>query len=105
MNRATTLALDLAAVTILAVALSWLGPIAIDASHTAPTYASYGYTPDAAADAVDRSRAADQRACETLHGPHAVAVQLPDGQHRCTDKHGRRLSARSAVTVISKAQP
>lgn len=43
------------------------------------------------ADAVEASRAQDIAQCRAVHGPNAAAVWLPDGQHRCTDKHGRRL--------------
>lgn len=82
--------IDALSVTALALALGWLGPIALDSRG--PAYSSYGHVEqDASADAVDASRTADQRQCEAQAGPHSVAVQLPDGQHRCADKHGRLL--------------
>jgi hypothetical protein len=92
------LALSLTPVLLLAGSLAWLGPW-LDGTPT-PTYSSYGYTaPDPVRAAVAESEAADQAHCEALYGPHAVALQLPDGQHRCVDKHGRRLSAHSVITV------
>lgn len=96
-----------AATALIAITLSGVGNL-LDglgrALHDSRTYASYGYegsaTADAISRAVDSSLAADQRQCEDLHGPNAVAMQLPDGSHRCADKHGRRL-ARNAVTIPS----
>lgn len=93
-----------AAVLLIVACLAWLGPW-LDEEPTRP-YSSYGYVaPDTAANAVAESEAADQAHCEALHGPHAVAVRLPDGQHRCADKHGRRLSTRSVISVNHRSQP
>jgi hypothetical protein len=41
--------------------------------------------------AVAASQAADRHQCQDMHGPHALALQLPDGSHRCVDRNGRRL--------------
>lgn len=41
--------------------------------------------------AVAASRAADVAQCQAHYGENATATHLPDGQHRCTDKRGRRL--------------
>jgi len=41
--------------------------------------------------AVAASQAADLDECRRQHGEASV-VYLPDGQHRCTTKHGRRLA-------------
>lgn len=87
------------AVTAIVLALSWLGP-ALDAAP----YGS-GAPADTHTDAIERSLAADLRECQELHGPHAVAVHLPDGQHRCADKHGRKLSRRSVITIAHEARP
>lgn len=82
------------------LALGWAGP---QIDH-GPTYASYGYTPDAdPVQEVRNSRAADMALCARLYGLHAVAVQLPDGQHRCADKHGRRL--RDKVNLAQRGTP
>jgi hypothetical protein len=95
MSRLTT---SLAPVLLLAGCLAWLGPW-LDDTPTR-TYSSYGYTaPDQVRTAVAESEAADQAHCEALYGPHAVALQLPDGQHRCVDKRGRRLSAHSVISL------
>jgi hypothetical protein len=68
-----------------------------------PTYASYGYTPDPGTDAVERAVSAsidaDARLCRDMHGPNATAQQRPDGSHRCVDKHGKRLSSRSGISI------
>jgi hypothetical protein len=48
--------------------------------------------------AIAASRDADQVQCRIDHGPDAVATQLPDGSHRCTDRAGKRL-ARSVITI------
>ena len=49
--------------------------------------------------AVAASRAADLAQCQAQYGPNASAVHLPDGQHRCTNKHGRRLPTTGQVTA------
>lgn len=46
---------------------------------------------DEAPATVEASRAADRAQCRADHGPHAIATELPDGSHRCTDHRGRRL--------------
>lgn len=70
-----------------------------DAIGAQPAYHSYGLRPaDPITLAAEASRAADQQQCVDVHGPHATALQLPDGSHRCLDKHGRRL-ARSSITI------
>lgn len=92
---------------LMCIALGWFGPVVLDnALRAQPTYTSYGYTPEveASARAVADSQAADAAVCAQLHGPHAIAIELPDGQHRCADKHGRRL-ARSVITIAHKVTP
>jgi hypothetical protein len=81
-----------------ALALSWLR-----AYEEAPTYSSFGYVEPVAnldRDPVEESRLADLRVCMDLHGPNVAVVYLPDGQHRCTNKHGR-----SMATVAHEVQP
>jgi hypothetical protein len=98
---------NVGAIVLVCILLGGIGNM-LDAGRRAiesePTYASYGYMPppavDEVAQAIADSKAADQRVCTELHGPNAVALQLPDGSHRCTDKHGRKL-ARSAVSIPS----
>lgn len=53
--------------------------------------------------AVTASRADDLGLCQQMHGPEAVAVQLPDGSHRCADKHGRRLHS-SVITTDNRKE-
>jgi hypothetical protein len=86
--------------------MTWVAVLAIAfALSYAPQYSAPREEDDAVSDAIQRSQAADARLCQDLHGPESVAIQLPDGQHRCTDKHGRRLSNRSAVTLAQKVRP
>lgn len=96
-GHATLQALGLAA--LVAFVLGVFGP-----SLDNRSYSSYGYTgdaPDTAAESAGRavalSQAADSAHCAALHGPQAVAIQLPDGQHRCADKRGRMV--RSVITI------
>ena len=84
-----------------ALSLSWLR-----ASEEAPSYSSYGYVaPSVAQDPIEASHIADASECRALFGPNAAADYLPDGQHRCTDKHGRRLRALGTIEYPPEAQP
>lgn len=85
-----SLALTIALVSAIALSLGWVGPQIDTASSRA--------TPESA---VADSLSADAAQCRADHGPHAVAVHLPDGSHRCADKHGRRY--RSQVTQVAAA--
>jgi len=81
-------------------ALAWLGPTHLDGAVPS-NVDRQGATID---HAVAASAAADTAWCRELHGPRAIAVQLPDGQHRCADQDGRRLPA-SIITVGQRVQP
>lgn len=83
-----------------AAVLCWLGPIVLDGG---PTYESYGYREEVVERAVAVSVAADVAWCQHLHGENATAVQLPDGESRCADKHGRRLPS-SVVTIAHEVR-
>lgn len=117
-SRRVTEALGIvAAALLLAFVLAGADTIVSAFGHAVdgqPTYASYGYRePDPRSDAIARAVAAsleaDTRQCRDLHGTEASALQLPDGSHRCVDKHGRRLSSRSAISIpaheIATARP
>jgi hypothetical protein len=87
---------------LIAAALSWLGPMFLDGG---PTYSSYGYVAPTGSDITAAAeRQADVAFCQQLHGPNATALYLPDGQHRCADKHGRRLSPRSGIVLVHEVQ-
>jgi hypothetical protein len=78
-------------VTALA-ALTWLAVVCIEPTPIASASADQIHR------AVDASRAADREQCRRLHGRDATAIELPDGSHRCADRHGRRL-ALSVITI------
>ena len=88
--RIPTMAGTLAAVLLIALTLGWFGP-QLDQPAQALT--------------VAESQDADVIQCRADHGPNATAVQLPDGSHRCTDKHGRRLRNTTAATVVARSAP
>jgi hypothetical protein len=83
------------------LAVSW------SAAGEADLFDAEGYAAAAQepADAVARSELADALQCRELYGPNAVAFSLPNGEHRCTDKHGRRLTPRSVVLRASLPTP
>lgn len=82
----------LAGACAIAALVGWVGPM-LDAGpdRDAPTQA------ERMAHAFAASRAADAAQCQATYGPNATAVHLPDGQHRCADKRGRRLPTPTGV--------
>lgn len=84
--------LTIALVSSVALALGWAGP-ALDAPADDP------------AAAVLDSREADAAQCRADHGPHSTAIHLPDGSHRCADKHGRRYRQTVAVAAAKGMTP
>jgi hypothetical protein len=89
----------LAGTCLVAAALCWFGP-ALDGDLHADPAAVTGLQIT-----ITAEHAADADACQRMHGPRAVAVHFPDGQHRCTDARGRRLSSRSGIVLVEEVQP
>lgn len=87
------------AVAAMALLLGAFGP-ALDAGpdREPPTQA------ELVARAVAASRAADLALCQAQYGENATAVHLPDGQHRCADKRGRRLPTPSTAAAAARAE-
>ena len=83
--------LTVASVASIAIALGWVGP-QLDAQADPLT-------------SVAASRQADADQCRAQHGPHAVAIHLPDGSHRCADKHGRRFRNQTTVATVKGMTP
>lgn len=83
---------------LIAAALCWVGP-ALEGDEPARAHIS------GAALAAAAGREEDNRLCRRMHGPDAAALHLPDGQHRCTDSQGRRLSPRSGIVLVHEVQP
>ena len=83
--------LTVASVAFVALALGWAGP-KLD-------------TPSDPISSIAASRLADADECRAQHGPHAVAIELPDGSHRCADKHGRRFRNQTTVATAKGMTP
>lgn len=82
----------------LALLLGAFGPaLDADPDRDPPTQA------ERIAHAVAASRAADTAMCQAIYGENATAVHLPDGQHRCTDKRGRRLPTPAPHAELARA--
>ena len=100
--------------TLIALALCWLGPIALDTAATQPIVVDNHIEHHLATElqAAQNDAARQQRRdrgardlCVAEHGPQTTWADQPDGSIRCITRRGSVASTHASAQLAQKAQP
>lgn len=109
-----TAALNWLIAALIAAALCWLGPIALETAATQPILVDNHIEHHLATELRDAQNAAQAQArrdrgardlCVAEHGPQTTWADQPDGSIRCITRRGAIASTHASAQLAHKAQP